>query len=73
MVARTFGRELIRRPEEVERIRAFFASLGREMAENNAKQADFPEGAELLPNPVGTAPGFLLEVEQALFFCMPGC
>ncbi len=72
VVARTFGRELIRRPEEVERIRAFFASLGREMAENNAKQADFPDDAELLPNPVGTAPGFLLEVEQTLFFCMPG-
>ncbi len=72
VVARTFGRELVRCPEEVERIRAFFASLGREMAENNAKQADFPEGAELLPNPVGTAPGFLLEVEQTLFFCMPG-
>jgi nicotinamide-nucleotide amidase len=72
VVARTFGRELIRRPEEVERIRAFFASLGREMAENNAKQADFPEGAELLPNPLGTAPGFLLEAEQTLFFCVPG-
>jgi nicotinamide-nucleotide amidase len=72
VVARTFGRELIRRPEEVERIRAFFASVGREMAENNAKQADFPEGAEVLPNPLGTAPGFMLEAEGTLFFCMPG-
>ena len=71
VVARTFGRALIRRPEEVERIRAFFASVGREMAENNAKQADFPEGAEVLPNPLGTAPGFMLDV-GALVFCMPG-
>lgn len=72
VLADTFGRELIRRPEEVERIRAFFASVGREMAENNAKQADFPEGAEVLPNPIGTAPGFMLEAEATLFFCMPG-
>jgi nicotinamide-nucleotide amidase len=42
------------------------------MTENNAKQAYFPEGAEVLPNPVGTAPGFLLEERGALFFCMPG-
>ncbi len=72
VVARTFGRRLVRRPEEVERIRAFFASIGREMAENNAKQADFPEGAEVLPNPLGTAPGFMLPVEESLIFCMPG-
>jgi nicotinamide-nucleotide amidase len=72
VVAETFGRPLRRRPEEVERIRAFFESVGREMAENNAKQADFPEGAEVLPNPLGTAPGFMLEAKGALFFCMPG-
>jgi nicotinamide-nucleotide amidase len=42
------------------------------MTENNAKQAWFPEGAEILPNPVGTAPGFALEAGGAVFFCMPG-
>ncbi len=56
----------------------FFRRFNREMAENNAKQADFPEGAVVLPNPLGTAPGFMLEVPDAasgeltqLFF-MPG-
>jgi nicotinamide-nucleotide amidase len=42
------------------------------MAPNNEKQAWFPEGAEVLPNPIGTAPGAFLEVSGALFFCMPG-
>jgi nicotinamide-nucleotide amidase len=42
------------------------------MSENNAKQADFPEGAEILPNPLGTAPGFALEAEGARLFFMPG-
>ena len=72
VVARTFGRELVRSPDVLAQIRAFFEAVGREMAENNAKQADFPAGAEILPNPIGTAPGFMLEAEGALLFCMPG-
>ena len=79
VAARTFGRKLVRDPAALESIRAFFRRFNREMAENNAKQADFPEGAEVLANPMGTAPGFRLEVPHAdpaeppaqLFF-MPG-
>ena len=79
ITARTFGRKLVRDAAALEQIRAFFRRFNREMAENNAKQADFPEGAEVLPNPLGTAPGFRLEVPHAasgeppanLFF-MPG-
>ena len=72
VVAKTFGRRLVRDPEALAHIRAFFERNGREMAENNAKQADFPEGAEVLPNPRGTAPGFMLPVDGSLIFCMPG-
>jgi nicotinamide-nucleotide amidase len=72
VAARAFGRRLLRDAATVERLRAYFASVGREMSENNAKQADFPEGAEILPNPLGTAPGFALEVEGARLFFMPG-
>jgi nicotinamide-nucleotide amidase len=79
IAARTFGRKLVRDAESLEQIRAFFRRFNREMAENNAKQADFPEGAEILPNPIGTAPGFMLDVPSPspaepptqLFF-MPG-
>ena len=42
------------------------------MPESNAKQADFPEGATVLPNPVGTAPGFSMIVGRARFFFTPG-
>jgi nicotinamide-nucleotide amidase len=42
------------------------------MSENNEKQAWLPSGAEVLPNPIGTAPGFLVEEKGTLFFCMPG-
>ena len=79
VTARTFGRKLVRDSQALEQIRAFFKRFNREMAENNAKQADFPEGAEVLPNPIGTAPGFRLEVprsdgagEPTQLFFMPG-
>jgi nicotinamide-nucleotide amidase len=80
VLARTFGRELVLHEPSLAAIRAFFARVGREMAENNARQARVPAGAEVLENPVGTAPGCLLEVPAgaaggaapALFFCLPG-
>jgi nicotinamide-nucleotide amidase len=72
VLARTFGLRLALDAAALEAIRSFFRRVGREMTENNAKQAWFPEGAEILPNPVGTAPGFALEAGGAVFFCMPG-
>ena len=72
VLGEAFGRKLVLDEAALEGIRAFFASVGREMTENNASQAYFPEGAELLDNPIGTAPGFLLGVRDTLFFCMPG-
>lgn len=38
----------------------------------NEKQADLPQGAVLLPNANGTAPGFALQLGEARFFFMPG-
>ena len=63
----------VRRDESVvEGIRRMFESFGRVMPESNAKQGDFPEGAEILSNPVGTAPGFAMTLGQARFFFVPG-
>jgi nicotinamide-nucleotide amidase len=72
VAARAFGRKIVRDPAALDGIRSFFRSFGREMSPNNEKQADFPEGAEVLPNPRGTAPGFMLEADGALLFFMPG-
>lgn len=77
VLAEAFGLGMRLDAAALETIRAFFASVGREMSENNAKQARFPDGAEVLPNPIGTAPGFALEVRQgagagSVFFCLPG-
>ncbi|MGH7336972.1 MAG: competence/damage-inducible protein A, partial [Myxococcota bacterium] len=71
-LAQAFGRELRLDEAALAGIRAFFAAAGRAMTENNASQAWFPDGAEVLANPIGTAPGFALDVKSAVFFCMPG-
>lgn len=46
--------------------------LGRQMPASNAKQANFPQGAEILPNAVGTAPGFAFALESTRVYCLPG-
>ena len=79
VLAQTFGRELVLDDASLETIRTFFSQLGRDMSKNNAKQAYFPAQAEVLLNPVGTAPGFMLDVDlgaeeggECVFFAMPG-
>ena len=71
-VARAAGVELFRDESVVEGIRRKFEAFGRVMPESNAKQADFPEGSDVLPNPVGTAPGFAISLGRARLFFVPG-
>ncbi|HSQ63609.1 MAG TPA: CinA family nicotinamide mononucleotide deamidase-related protein, partial [Polyangiaceae bacterium] len=71
-VAAALGVGLRRDEASLEHIRRRFEKLGRPMSQSNAKQADFPEGAEILPNPIGTAPGFSVRIGGALAFFMPG-
>jgi nicotinamide-nucleotide amidase len=71
-VARTLGVKLVRDETSLEAIRRRIEKYGRTMSETNAKQADFPEGADVLPNPVGTAPGFGVKLGGAHAFFMPG-
>lgn len=56
-VAEALGVPLIRDPDVVTAIEQRFAARGWKMSPNNAKQADVLEGATVLPNPNGTAPG----------------
>ncbi|MFT3927883.1 MAG: competence/damage-inducible protein A [Myxococcales bacterium] len=71
-VAKALGVQLVRDNASFERIAKFFASVGRTMAASNAKQADFPEGASVLLNDQGTAPGFSIAIGKAQLFVMPG-
>ena len=63
LVAKVAGVELTFSEEVAENIRRIFASLNRTMPENNLKQAQFPAGATIIPNHLGTAPGYRLALE----------
>jgi len=62
-IAQVSGRALIMDQGVADRIRQMFAAMGRVMPENNLKQAQFPEGAVIIPNAMGTAPGFRLDLQ----------
>ena len=66
------GREMVEYPEAREHVDTMFARFGRQPTANNYKQAMFPTGTELIPNPVGTAMGALVEWEGTLFATLPG-
>lgn len=66
------GREMVESAEYAEELRQWFEARGRTMSVSNLRQAQHPEGAELLPNPKGTAPGIYLEHEGTKIFCVPG-
>ena len=53
-------------------IKDIFIKFNLRWVDNNAKQAMFPEGAQVLPNSRGTAPGFALPVNGKLVFVIPG-
>ncbi len=72
IVAETLGVPLVRDEASLEVIRKLLERAGRSMAISNAKQADFPRGATILPNARGTAPGFTVRLGSSLAFFLPG-
>jgi len=71
-IAQVMGVTLVRRPEIGERIRAMFASRGRTMSDNNLRQADVPEGATVIAQMPGTAPGLVCPVNDKVIYAVPG-
>ena len=71
-VAKAMGVRVARDPATVEKLQKLAAWYGRVLPPNNMKQADFPEGAAILENEQGTAPGFGVELAGCLLFFMPG-
>ena len=63
----------LRRDEEVvDRIRAMFNSRGRTMSDSNLRQADVPDGATVIPQTTGTAPGLICPVGHKVVYAVPG-
>ena len=71
-VADLLGRRLQRSEEVVHAIEARFRSFKRDMPAVNLRQAMVPEGAEVLENPRGTAPGLWIEDKGRMVALLPG-
>jgi nicotinamide-nucleotide amidase len=72
VLAKCAGVELILDQESLERIQQMFARFSRTMPERNRVQAFFPSGAEIIPNPRGTAPGIWMQIGANWVAAMPG-
>ena len=72
MVAETMNREMVLHEESLNRISAYMKRIGREMTENNRKQAMFPAGAIIMPNQCGTAPGCIVTEGEKAVAVLPG-
>jgi nicotinamide-nucleotide amidase len=71
-VANATDRELYLDEELLEEIRAYFGQRRFQMTSNNNRQAELPRGAEVIHNPVGTAPAFSVEHNGKIIISLPG-
>ncbi len=71
-VASTLGLGLEENQGLVEELQARYAEYGRPMADVIRRQAEYLEGGRLLPNPVGSAPGWHLQHGDGDLFLFPG-
>ncbi len=75
-IAEVMGVELKRDDEVAGVIREMFSARGRVMSDNNLRQADVPDGATVIPQTRGTAPGLLCPVNRGdtdgIIYAVPG-
>ncbi len=72
IMAEVLHKKLIFHPKILATIEARFEQRGMVMPESNRRQAYILEGAEVLPNQVGTAPGQWIEVNGKKIILLPG-
>ncbi len=71
-VAVATGRELVPNTECLAHMEALYARWGRVVSDNNRRQVYLPAGAIPILNPVGTAPGFIVETDWGTIISLPG-
>lgn len=72
VLAKVAGVELVLDENSLRHIEQLFAKRNRQMPERNRVQAMLPAGAEVVPNPNGTAPGIWMKIGATHVFALPG-
>ena len=71
-IAEVMNVPLVRNQAIVDLIEGFFVARGRTMTANNARQADVPQGATIIPQVSGTAPGLVCPIGNKVVYAVPG-
>ncbi len=71
-ISDALGEEMVVQPDLAETLKEMFRKFGREMPPSNIKQATLIPSAQVLPNPIGTAPGWWVERDGHIIIAMPG-
>ncbi len=71
-IAEVMNVPLVRNQAIVDLIAGFFEARGRTMTANNARQADVPQGATIIPQVSGTAPGLICPIGSKVVYAVPG-
>lgn len=71
-LSEALGRDLELDPAALVRIESRYRDRGKEMPEGARRQALVPAGAEVIPNPLGSAPGLLVRDRPMLIVALPG-
>ncbi|MDP4126944.1 MAG: competence/damage-inducible protein A [Bacillota bacterium] len=72
LVAKVLDLKMVLDASSLDQIKQFFARRKAPMPSSNEKQAYFPEGSKILPNPIGTAPGAIIETKGKTVIILPG-
>ncbi|MBE6087107.1 MULTISPECIES: competence/damage-inducible protein A [Clostridium] len=72
VAAKYFNKELIQDENSIKKIRDYFKFRERAMTKNNLKQGLIPEGATVIKNNNGTAPGVIIEDDNKIMIILPG-
>jgi nicotinamide-nucleotide amidase len=72
VAGRLAQKQLVYNEALAKQIEEFFAKLGKPCPKVNLNQAFIPQGATVIPNPMGTAPGFIVKVGKSHLACLPG-
>ncbi len=72
VAAAAMGKKLYLDEHSVERIKLYFEKRGITATDNNWKQAMIPEGAKIIDNDNGTAPGVIMEENGKHVLLLPG-
>lgn len=71
-IARATGRPLHRDEKIAAWLRERWKQFARPMAENNLRQADVPDGARVIEQTFGTAPGLIVDHDGKVIYALPG-